>query len=47
VLGDAALASRLGRMGRLLVREGYSLPAIAARYADLYEELIGLPPPHR
>jgi glycosyltransferase involved in cell wall biosynthesis len=44
VLGDAALAARLGRMGQVLVREHHSLPAVAARYADLYEELSRLAP---
>jgi glycosyltransferase involved in cell wall biosynthesis len=47
VLGDATLAARLGRMGQVLVREHHSLPAVAARYADLYEELIGLAPRRR
>jgi glycosyltransferase involved in cell wall biosynthesis len=39
VLADPALAERLGRAGRDVVRERYSLPMIARRYADLYEEL--------
>jgi glycosyltransferase involved in cell wall biosynthesis len=39
VLSDARLADRLGRTGRALIEESYSLSAVAAHYADLYEEL--------
>jgi glycosyltransferase involved in cell wall biosynthesis len=42
VLSDARLAERLGRAGRALIEESYTLSAVAAHYADLYEELAAI-----
>jgi glycosyltransferase involved in cell wall biosynthesis len=39
VLSDARLAEHLGRAGHRLIADSYSLSAVAAHYADLYEEL--------
>jgi glycosyltransferase involved in cell wall biosynthesis len=41
VFADPALAARLGRAGRALVEETYSLRAVVGHYADLYDELAG------
>jgi glycosyltransferase involved in cell wall biosynthesis len=40
VLGDPALAARLGEAGRQLVEERYSWREVAARYAALYAEVV-------
>jgi glycosyltransferase involved in cell wall biosynthesis len=41
LFSDPQFAARLGEAGQVLVRDTCSLPAVVARYADLYEELAG------
>ena len=40
VLGDAALATRMGEAGRLRVEREFTVAAMAAKMAQIYEELL-------
>src|SRR5438552_1158016 len=47
VLGDRALAERLGRNGRQFYEQQYSWPVIERKYLDMFTRLSSNPPTHR